>query len=167
MSYCSTAWVPPSGGCALGEIGLDGYRVGTYANGASAWATCGCITNERREGVCQARFKDAAGLKEHACSRRADHEQVGHISDTCGATDQLKVIECNNWTGTLVVDCPHCNRWRVEPGMGTSVDVAMGETRVVVCHGYRSLFDLNRNAIANCLHETNLVRHEIPPRPEG
>ena len=127
---------------------------------------CNCTTDVRMEKGCQTRFKDAAGLKEHLCSRRAGHEQVGHISDTCGATDQLKVIECNNRSGKLVVECPHCNKGRVEPGIGSCVEIATGRTLLISCRGCRTRFGLNRQAIGNCLDETYLVPIVLLP-PES
>ncbi len=101
--------------------------------------------------------------------RRAGHEQ-DHIPDTCRATDQLKVIKCNNRPGRIVVACPHCNQG-VAPGIGTSVDVTTGKTVILVCHGCSRWFDLNRQTIAKCLDETYLVPTEPPasrsPQPQG
>lgn len=69
--------------------------------------TCRCVTNVRIQDACQARFRDAAGVQEHQCSRRVGHAP-GHLADECGATDQLKVLRRAQYAREIDIECPHC-----------------------------------------------------------
>ncbi len=84
------------------------------------------------------------------CSLRAGHG-VEHKAEECGSTNQVKVFEANNWNGRLSFECPLCKNYRIEPGIGSASDIAVGERVYIRCHGCEGIFPLTRDSIGRRL----------------
>ncbi len=112
---------------------------------------CRCVTDVQIQDVCHTRFRDAAGEREHVCSRRVGHDaSFGHMSDACGATDQLKVLRRDKHTRAIDIECPHC-QVRVPLRSAHVTKIADGVIVIGRCHGCQKTIDVSLPAIGGYL----------------